>query len=595
MAEPTTHTYWLPRRAVRKAVDAFASLPVRNGCLALLFIHLAVLLSGLEAVYVQIVTTNREFTFELLQTQSFLLLLCLDLLVPLTIAFLSRRMLFFYFAGQCFLSTMLLHYTIFFYNPLTLSTIYHSMHGAASLGVDIFGFARVDIILAMGAVFCVKALLLQLGRTPDWSMPRFWGLRGVLAVSCMAILWGISNFIYGHTGLSMLWVDSRGHRTATERRLETGTREAVRNIGYVATWVGEWLSGTYRDTALIYAEMRCADPNDAWCRDRERECAEEGDRFWNGIPVPVPGEKVILIQVESLDFATLDMQVNGHTVLPFLNHLARESVLLKAFAPHKVGSSNSDYEILNGRIADQNVIYYSYIKEYPDSIIRRLADKGYKPAMFHGLNGNLFNLREAYVAQGFDQLVFKEELLAEGYGPSRYIMDHVLDEDVFASAAKHLEQAQFQDRQAQFIVTMSSHVPFIDPYPIFKSVGGRFARYVSSLRYMDRCLAAYYARLPEGAVVILWGDHGSDVAYPRGFPDNARHVPFMVHVKGSTAWKEQQQQTSKKISARPKTLDSGDSNNLRAWMTDPDSASLVTSRRIYGLCDLAHYLRCIFR
>lgn len=129
----------------------FSTLPVKNGYLALFFIHLAVLAGGAESAYVQLVTTHRFMSFDLLLEPSFLLLLCLDLMVPLTIALLSRRLLFVYFAGQCFLSTMLLHYTIFFYNPLTLSTIYHSMHGVAFLGIDIFAFAMWEVIFAMAA------------------------------------------------------------------------------------------------------------------------------------------------------------------------------------------------------------------------------------------------------------------------------------------------------------------------------------------------------------------------------------------------------------------------------------------------------------
>ena len=547
------------RRLFQRFCDWFASLPVRDGRLALAFIFLAVAVSGCESVYVQVATTNRELSAALFGEPSFIFLLCLDFLVPLTLAFLSRRTLFFYFAGQTFLSTVLLHYTIFFYNPLTLSTIYHSMHGAASLGVDIFGFARFDIIFAMGAVFCVKVFLLQLGRTPDWSMPRFWGLRGILAVTCMAVIWFISSTIYGRTGLSLLWVDSRGHRTATERRLESGTREAVRNIGYLATWVGEWMSGTYQDTALIYAEMRCDDPDEAFCRDLPPGTAP-AERSWNGLPVPVPGDTVVLMQVESLDFAALGMRVNGKPVLPFLESLTKESMTLRLFAPHKVGSSNSDYEILNGRVADQNVIYYSYIKEYPDSVIHALERAGYATSLFHGLDGKLFNLREAYAAQGVSHLFFKEEMREAGYKPSSYIMKHVLDEDVLAMAAKASAKG---GRQAQFIITMTTHIPFIEPAPEFASAGGTFARYVSALRYFDRCLAEYYAALPEGALLVLWGDHGSDVDYPRQYLPNGRQVPFVVHVKGNGSW-------------------------MRSF---EGAGKVPADGYIYTLCEMAHYLK----
>ncbi len=566
----------------KRLTSLWNALPARDGVTAIVCFHLAVFLAGLESVYVQIETTRQDVSWHLLTT-SFFFLCALDFLVPLAIGLLSRRALFLYFAGQTFLSTVLLHYDIFFYNPLTLASIYHSMQGAASLGIDIFAFARWDIILAMGVLFCAKVVLIQMARAPDALMPRFWSGRGATAVACMAVICWISVLIYGKTGLSLLWIDSQGHRTATERRLEAGTRQAVRNIGYVATWIGEWMSGTYKDTELIYAEMRCVDPDAGQCREGD------GPPLWDGLPLPPVGDHVVFIQVESLDFAALDMKVNGHAVTPFLDHLSRDSLLLKVFAPHKVGSSNSDYELLNGRIADQNVIYYSYIKDYPDSIIRRIREKGYTTSLFHGLGGSLFNLREAYTAQGFDTLVFKEELLRQGYPPSDAIMEHVLDEHVFTSAANALHPG----RQFQFIVTMSSHVPFLDPLPIFDRAGGRFARYVSSLHYLDQCLAAYYARLPEGTLLILWGDHGSDVPYPRGFPENNRHVPFIVQVKGDSGWLDARPKAPPARPAPPEVYASNADGVARGKIRSADPEA--SSTRTYGLCELAYYLRCIFR
>lgn len=535
----------------------FAALPVRNGRLAVFFLFLAVGVIGLESACVQTLTAYRTISADLVTTPSFVSLLALDMLVPLTVVLLSRRLLFAYCVVQCFLSVVLLHYTIFFYNPLTLSTIYHSMQGAASLGVDIFGFARWDIIMLGAVLLAVKVLLIQLGRTPDRRMPRLWNLRGITAVTCMAVIWVISSTIYGRTGLSVLWVDSRGHRTATERRMEEGTREAVRSIGYVATWIGEWMSGTYRDTALIYAEMRCADPDETYCREHGR-----GKGTWHGLPVPPVGNVVVFVQVESLDYAALDMTVNGRAVTPFFNFLARRSVTAKAFAPHKVGSCNADYEILNGRVADQNVIYYSYIKEYPDSVIEKLAAAGYAPTVYHGLGGNLFNLREAYAAQGFQRFVFKEELLRKGYAASSLIMGHVRDEDVFAQAAEDMAEG---GKRAQFIVTMTSHIPFIEALPVFKSAGGTFSRFVSSLHYVDQCLAAYYATLPEGALLVVWGDHGSDVPYPAGYPANTRHVPFIAHRKGDISW--------------------------LGMFADNTDMGAGANEREFTLCELAHYLR----
>lgn len=547
---------------------------VKNGLAAICLVLLVVALSGLTSAYIQVTTTTRVISAELLSDNSFLLLFSLDLLLPLTVALLSKRAFMVYLVIQCFLSTILLHYTIFFYNTLTLSTIYHSMQGAASLGIDIFGFARWEIILALGLLLALELFLVQIAMFPRPNMPSFFKWRGISAVICMVVICWLALHIYGRTGLSIVWVEPKGHRPAAERRLEEGTRESVRNLGYVATWIGEFFSGTYRDTTLIYAEARCSSPDGGACL----AVAEAGEpRLWQGLPLPDLSRTLIMIQAESLDFAALDMRVNGRAVTPFLNSLARRSLTLKVFAPHKVGSCNSDYELLNSRIAEQNVVYYTYIKDYPDSVIHLLDQKGYAPAFFHGLGGSLFNLREAYTAQGFKEFHFKEELLAEGYQGTRLIMEHIRDEDVLDSAAKHLRP---DDLSAQFIVTMTSHVPFLPAAPEFKSAGGTFARYVTSLSYLDQSLADFYERLPEGALLIIWGDHGSDVDYPRGFAPGDRHVPFLVHVKGDYSWLEEM------------AVDKGRKGFGRSGRLE--ESNLSSDGRIHSLCELSHYLRCLF-
>jgi len=546
---------------------------VQNGVLAIFLVLLVVGLSGLTAAYIQVITTNRVISPELLTDTSFLMLLSVDLMAPLTVALLSRRAFIVYLVIQTFLDTILLHYTIFFYNTLTLSTIYHSMQGAASLGIDILGFARWDIIGACGALLVLELFLVQISMGRRTRMPKVFKLRGVTAVALMTILCWQINLIYGKTGLTLLWVDTKGHRPAAERRLEEGTRASVRSIGYLATWLGEFLSGNYKDTTLIYAESPCAPPDGGACLT---EASAEGARQWQNLPLPPLGRTVVLIQAESLDFAVLDMRVNGRTVTPFLNYLARRSLVLKVFAPHKVGSCNSDYEILNSRVAEQNVIYYTYIKEYPDSIIPILRDRGYRTQFFHGLAGSLFNLREAYTAQGFEDFHFKEELMAEGYRPGPYIMEHILDEDVFKSAADHLDP---EVKSLQFIVTMSSHVPFIKPTPEFKSAGGKFARYVTSLNYLDEQLAEYYHSLPEGTTLIIWGDHGSDVEYPRGFAAGYRQVPFIVHTKYESDWLEDLREAKRRF-----RLDQP--GYIEPQLADDD--------QIHSLCELSHYLRCLF-
>ncbi len=499
-------------------------LPVNHGGPALCLLLLAVAASAAESFFVQTYSIHHALTWESVRSTINAPLLCIDVLSPLALALLSRRAFALFLVGQTAISAVVLHYGSFFYNTLTLSTIYHSMQGLSYLGGSAFVFVKPGLLLLLAFVLAVKLLLVRLSAAP--VMPHLWNLRGVAAVICLMLVSVTVFWEHGRSGILSLWTGEGPHRTAVDRRSQEGAKESVRSLGYLATWAGEWMGGVYRDTSLIYAEKRCPDPN-----VRFLEQHPESVDAWCGCPLPPPFDRAALIQVESLDYAAPFLIVNGERVMPFLHSLLSSSLLLRAFAPHKVGSANSDYELLNGRVADQNVMYYSYIREYPDSVIREAA--AMRPAVFHGLEGNLFNLREAYRLMGFDRTFFKEELTDEGYPTSRLAMEQVADEHVLDAAARYLEEGE---GRAVFVVTMSSHIPFMEPRPLFGPGRGMFFRYISSLRYVDECLADFYARLPEGALLALWGDHGSDVSYPSDMTPNGRRVPFLLHVKGNDAW-----------------------------------------------------------
>ena len=501
--------------------------PVKRGSLALFFLMLAVLVSGMESFFVQTFSITHRMTLESFGSTVAVSLLLMDFLAPLAVALLSRKACLILMTGQTVMSSVILHYGSFFYNTLTISTMYHSMQGLSYLGDAVFIFVRPDILLLLALTWAVKAFFLWLSAVPDERMPGIWSMRGIVSLVCLMLLSVMIFWGHGKSGILSLWTDDGTiYRTAADRRSQEGTRESVRHLGYLATWMGEWIGGVYRDTGLIHAEKRCTDPQKLFLAQHP----ERADT-WCGLPIPPATRHVVMVQVESLDFAALSMSFNGHGVMPFLQSLLPSSLLIRAFAPHKVGSANSDYEILNGREADQNVMYYSYIREYPDSVVHGLKDK--RPAVFHGLEGNLFNLREAYALMGFDRTFFKEELGDAGYPVSALAMEHIADEYVLDAAAEYLEEGR---GDAVFIVTMSSHIPFMKPLKKFGLRSGMFARYVSSLNYVDACLERFFSRLPDDTLFILWGDHSSDIPYPDGMKKNGTHVPFIVHVKEDASW-----------------------------------------------------------
>ena len=53
------------------------------------------------------------------------------------------------------------------------------------------------------------------------------------------------------------------------------------------------------------------------------------------------------------------------------------------------------------------------------------------------------------------------------------------------------------------------------------------------MRYVDRVLASYLKSLPQGAVLVLYGDHESKVwGYQRPMKTQRERVPWLFHCKG---------------------------------------------------------------
>ena len=138
--------------------------------------------------------------------------------------------------------------------------------------------------------------------------------------------------------------------------------------------------------------------------------------------------------------------------------------------------------------------------------------------------------------------------------------------------------------------------------------GGVFSRCGASLREMEQSLAAYYALLPAGTVLVLWGDHGSDVPYPLGFPDNRRQVPFLVNVKGNTSWMRSLTDDAGEV-LKGDSCRFGEEDVRRQEQAGPltgrvERAELhpvgrqdtpwLAAHRLFTLCELSHYLHKIF-
>src|SRR5690606_27869163 len=135
---------------------------------------------------------------------------------------------------------------------------------------------------------------------------------------------------------------------------------------------------------------------------------------------------------------------------------------------------------------------------------------------------------------GFDAVLFEKELEEEhGVRPGRW---GVKDREVLEVAARRLLARE--GKTFQFIITLTSHGPFdyLDPEEeeLFPGASSVRQRYLNSMRYVDRALESFYSRLPEGTLIVIYGDHESATEPPRTDAAGRRveYVPYLVHLKG---------------------------------------------------------------
>ena len=241
--------------------------------------------------------------------------------------------------------------------------------------------------------------------------------------------------------------------------------------------------------------------------------------------MPPKSSCVALIQVESLDWDLLHRKVEGELVMPFLHSLLPNSIVLPLDGTKKLASANSDFEIFNGQEAIASVVHYEFLTNYPRSIFQCLKKEGRRTIAFHGLPADYMNLEAAYKLMGIDEFRALESIKADGVIPLPVWWAGVIrDEDLLAYAAERLPSGPF----VQFIITMNMHLPehvgLLSEHPLFHSPDASF---LTTVRTTDDALRHYVEELPEGTLLILWGDHRS---YGRSTGD----IPFIVYTKGQS-------------------------------------------------------------
>jgi phosphoglycerol transferase MdoB-like AlkP superfamily enzyme len=289
------------------------------------------------------------------------------------------------------------------------------------------------------------------------------------------------------------------------------------SYGYVLAWTAE--------AALIDEEQILQTAIETAQRRSDRLASQEA--------LLQLGDRLTVVQIESLGMDVTDAQVDGKWVMPFLHDLKSRSMFFVVEPAHKTGSSDADFTVLtdsmpNDRIAPFRIEKFPYSLTLPE-IARQ---HGFQCIAMHGNTGSFFNRRFAYQKMGFSEIFFAEELHKLG---CQIPHGGVLDEDLFRLSAEWMRQAE--EPTMHFLITLTSHGPFNRLKPeqreLFPQPANKAEAYLGCMRYVDRALEKYVNALPDGTVVVIYGDHESGV---EGFQSTPRaskeQVPWLIHRKG---------------------------------------------------------------
>jgi len=251
-------------------------------------------------------------------------------------------------------------------------------------------------------------------------------------------------------------------------------------------------------------------------------------------PLRIPGHLIIL-QLESVGGNAIKATSQGAEVMPFLNGLSKQSMNFRIRSFHKTGSCDMDYAATTFVEPYPNLVPYRLPgMQYTNSLPFFMGKYGYQTFFFHG-NTGLFYDRSSVIEQlGFDHVFFKEELAREHLACS--IMG-VRDAELFGCMLKALQP---ENRACVFAITLDTHTPFENLTPdemeLFPHPADALDRFFNTLHYLDGCLRKFYAQLPNGSTVVMYGDHTASFQserYTSDVVDGQEYVTCLINQKGA--------------------------------------------------------------
>lgn len=267
------------------------------------------------------------------------------------------------------------------------------------------------------------------------------------------------------------------------------------------------------------------------------------------------GRNLIVVTLESLQSFTINNEMNGETITPFLNELTEdEDTIYFPNFYHQTGlgkTSDSEFLLENSLYPlSGGAVFFTHSGNSYNSMAESLGKNGYHTSVQHANTKSFWNRDMMYESLNIDEFL---DIDSYEIGEGEAVNWGMKDIPFMEQSVEHMTKLPepFYTR----LLTLTNHHPFyldeedkmIDE---FDSNSGTLNRYFQTARYLDESVKVLFDELKqqglyENSVIVMYGDHygisenhnaameqylGKEITpYETA---QLQKVPFFIHIPG---------------------------------------------------------------
>ncbi|TWT08212.1 LTA synthase family protein [Planococcus sp. CPCC 101016] len=267
------------------------------------------------------------------------------------------------------------------------------------------------------------------------------------------------------------------------------------------------------------------------------------------------GRNLIVVTLESLQSFTINGEMNGETITPFLNSLTEDedTIYFENFY-HQTGlgkTSDSEFLLENSLYPlGGGAVFFTHSGNTFNSMAESLGENGYSTNVQHANTKSFWNRDIMYESMNIDEFYDIESFdIAEGEAVNWGMKDIPFMEQ----SVDHMTEMKqpFYSR----LLTLTNHHPFtLDEEDKligeYDSNSGTVNRYFQTSRYLDEAVKVLFEDLKEkglyeNSIIVMYGDHygiseNHNEAMTQYLGEEVtdftsaelQKVPFFVHIPG---------------------------------------------------------------